>query len=52
MYGDNVLSLDRAILVVGIMDGYGIDVARLISREVRNWVVSIYTTLAFPCLLT
>lgn len=49
--GGNILSPDRASLVVGIMEGYEIDEAKLIVRKIHDQVLSIYTTLAFQCLL-
>lgn len=36
IYGDNMLSLDRAALVAGIIEVYEIDVAKLIVREIHN----------------
>lgn len=48
---DNVLSLDRDTLVEVIMEVYESVVAKVISREICDGVVSIDTALAFPCLL-
>lgn len=39
-------------LVTGIIKRYEIDVDKIISKKIHNWMVSTYTTLAFPCLLT
>lgn len=50
--GDNVLSPDRASVVVGIMVGYDIDVSKIMDREIRDWVVNTDTTLTFSSLLT
>lgn len=44
---DNVLSLDHAALVAGIMAGYDIDMAKLIAREIYNQEVSTDIVLAF-----
>lgn len=49
--GDNMLSPERATLVIGIIEGYDIDVAKIIARDIRDWAVSTGTTLAFPCIL-
>lgn len=45
---DYVLSLDRTILVAGIMEGYDIDVDKIIRRDIRNRYVRTDTTIAFP----
>lgn len=34
--GNNVLSPDRVTLVVGIMEGYEIYIAKIVTREIRN----------------
>lgn len=49
--GDNILSPNRATLVPKIMKGYEIDIAKIIAREIHDWVVSTETILTFPCLL-
>lgn len=49
---DNMLSPDRATLVKGIMDGYEIDITKIIPRYFHDREVSTDTTLAFPYLLT
>lgn len=51
-YGDNVLCLDRATLIPGIMEGYKLDIAKWIATEIHNWMVSPNIVLAFPFLLT
>lgn len=35
-YGDNVLIPDKAALVMGIMEGYEIDIAKLIERKIYH----------------
>lgn len=52
MNEDNILSPFQDSMVVGIMEGYEIDLAKLIVREIHNQVVSTNTTLVFSCLLT
>lgn len=46
-----MISTDKAILFMGIIEGFEIHVSKYIEREIRNLVVSIYTTLDFLCLL-
>lgn len=41
--GDNVLSLDRAALVLGIIEGCEINVAKILAREDYDRAVSIDT---------
>lgn len=48
---DKILSPDRAAMVVGIMDGYTIDIAKILAREIRGLAVSTDANLAFPYLL-
>lgn len=50
--GENILSPGRASLVVGIIKGYEIDIAKNLEREIHNWAMNTDTNLAFPCLLT
>lgn len=47
-----MLRLDRATLVVGIMEGYEIDVTKILEMEIHGQAMSMDTILAFPCLLT
>lgn len=49
---DNMLSLDRVDLFMGIMEGYDIDVDKIIAREICDRAVRAYTTLAISCLFT
>lgn len=51
-YGDKVFSLDRAIQITGIMEGYDLGIAKWIERDICDWEVRTDTALAFPCLLT
>lgn len=48
--GDNVLT-DRTVLVAGIMEGYKIDAAKILVKNIHNYVVSTNTNLDFPYLL-
>lgn len=52
IYGDIVLSSDRASLIAGIMKGYYFNVAKWIATEIHDWTMSHDTVLEFPCLLT
>lgn len=52
MMKDNKLSLNRATLVCGIIEGYEIDISKILMREIHNLDVSTNTNLAFPYLLT
>lgn len=49
--GDNFLIPDRAALVVGFMDLYGIHIPNIIVREICNRDMSTNTSLDFPCML-
>ncbi|KAF3624125.1 hypothetical protein FXO37_31516 [Capsicum annuum] len=49
---NNVLSLDKAALVAGIMVVYEIDVAKWIARKTRDRATSTNKVMAFLCLLT
>lgn len=50
---ENILSLDRVTLVAGIIEGYEINVARIISlEEIHDRAIRTDTTLEFPFLLT
>lgn len=48
---DNILSVGRFMLVVGIIEGHEFDVSKIIEKEIHDQVGSIDTTLDFPCLL-
>lgn len=50
--GDNVISPNKAALVIGIMKGYEIDIAKILKRETYDRAVSTNTNLVFLCLLT
>lgn len=49
--GDNVSIYDRSTLVADIMEGYEIDVAKIIAKEICDQDVSLDTSLAFLYLL-
>lgn len=49
---DNMLNSDRATLVVGIIKGYEIEISKIISWEIRDRMVNMNISLAFPSLLT
>lgn len=48
---DNILSPNRVALVAGIVEGYDIDIAKIISWEISDKYVSTDTSSAFLCLL-
>lgn len=48
---DNTLSPDRVALVTRIIEGYDINVAKILSREIHDRVLSTNINLALPFLL-
>lgn len=43
--GENIIILDRATLVMGIIEGYEIYIGKIIDREIHDRAVSTDTTL-------
>lgn len=44
-----MLSPDRAAIVIGIIEGDEIDIAKILVREIHDRAASTNTNLAFPC---
>lgn len=50
--GDNTFSPNKATLIVGILEENDIDIAKIITCEIQDRVMSTGTSLAFLCLMT
>lgn len=48
---DKHLTLDRAMIVVSLMDGYEIDFIWIIITEIHERALQKTTTIPFPCLI-
>lgn len=46
--GNNILSPNRALLVAGIIEGYEINIAKIISGKIYDRAISTDTILEFP----
>lgn len=51
-FRDSKLSPDQAFLIAGIIEGYELDVAKIIVRDIHDRPVSTDTNMAFLWLLT